>query len=75
MTNKTSILFRSLLPELASDGVVFSWQESQLRDLDWSEKDVYGLVPFFDLKNILTQKIKEQLLSLSIFPCYLKECE
>lgn len=53
MTNKKSILFRSLLPELASDGVVFSWQESQLRDLDWSEKDLYGLVPVFVFKSIL----------------------
>ncbi|XP_034245235.1 neuroblastoma-amplified sequence-like isoform X2 [Thrips palmi] len=41
--------YKSLLPELTHDGVVFSWQETQLRELDWSEKDPYGCVRGLDL--------------------------
>ncbi|KAK3925364.1 Neuroblastoma-amplified sequence [Frankliniella fusca] len=42
--------YKSLLPELSPGGVVFSWQESQLREPDWSEKHPYQNVKGLELE-------------------------
>ncbi|XP_026284757.1 NBAS subunit of NRZ tethering complex isoform X1 [Frankliniella occidentalis] len=42
--------YKSLLPELSPEGVVFPWQKSQLREPDWSEKYPYENVKGLELE-------------------------
>lgn len=67
--------YKSLLPELTAEGVVFSWQGSQLRELDWSEKDVYGAVkgPEMDTPDMDNKWLYEHEPGLSTYRVPVKE--